>query len=272
MTTAVCFKCGAMKTGTWVECDACGTMPHTEDDLIISMALSDNHPQMDQRALRQLGEHIRAGRPVKVDDESRANILKMIRALPQEQKQLARAMGITAFDKTPSISGKGNKENFTDAEWKDIRRLPFFIMCYVASADGKIDRKELQMITGFFQNQEACSEPLLKECLTDISDEVIDYSKQQVSLDLVKKCVDNDPKSYLHRCVKVLRLRYPVYYLEFVTNVYMMGVRVANMTKTNFFDKDKVGSQEAVVLDAIAKAFEIDEVTADVVLEMVKKA
>jgi hypothetical protein len=42
MTTAVCFRCGKLKFGAFCPCE-CGAMPQTEDELAISLAMTDHY-------------------------------------------------------------------------------------------------------------------------------------------------------------------------------------------------------------------------------------
>ena len=42
MTTAVCFRCGELKFGAFCPCQ-CGAMPQTEDELAISLAMTDHY-------------------------------------------------------------------------------------------------------------------------------------------------------------------------------------------------------------------------------------
>jgi hypothetical protein len=46
MTRAVCFKCGAIKFGAFCPCPECGDVPATEDDLALSLAMSDHYFDM----------------------------------------------------------------------------------------------------------------------------------------------------------------------------------------------------------------------------------
>ncbi len=51
MTVAICFKCGAFKTGAFNWCEACGAQPVNLDEIALSMALTDHFydkPTLDQ--------------------------------------------------------------------------------------------------------------------------------------------------------------------------------------------------------------------------------
>jgi len=77
MTVAVCFKCGEIKHGAFNHCDKCGARPVTEDDLAMSMAMTDHYHK--EPTLRQMGQDIKSGRPPKLDPESRKWLIEDIR-------------------------------------------------------------------------------------------------------------------------------------------------------------------------------------------------
>ncbi len=69
MTKAVCFQCGQFKTGSFLPCDQCQAKPQTDEDLIVSIAMSDNF--FDQPTLESMGEYIKEnGKPPQFDPES----------------------------------------------------------------------------------------------------------------------------------------------------------------------------------------------------------
>jgi hypothetical protein len=73
MTMAVCFKCGAIKFGAFVPCPECRAGPQTEDDVALSLAMTDHYHGMP--ALEQMGADIRAGRPPRLDPQTRRQLL-----------------------------------------------------------------------------------------------------------------------------------------------------------------------------------------------------
>jgi len=69
MTTAVCFQCGHLKTGSFMPCEHCQAKPLSDDELIVSLAMSDHY--FDQPTLESMGQYIREnGHPPKLDPES----------------------------------------------------------------------------------------------------------------------------------------------------------------------------------------------------------
>ena len=43
MTRAICWQCGAFKSGSWMPCQNCNADPITDDERIISLFLSDHY-------------------------------------------------------------------------------------------------------------------------------------------------------------------------------------------------------------------------------------
>jgi len=69
MTKAVCFQCGHLKFGSFLPCDQCQAKPQTDDELIVSMAMSDHY--FDQPTMESMGEYIKEnGHPPQLDPES----------------------------------------------------------------------------------------------------------------------------------------------------------------------------------------------------------
>jgi hypothetical protein len=77
MTMAVCNKCGAIKFGAFVACPECSATPQTEDDLALSLAMTDHY--FDLPTLEQMGANVRDGRPPDLDPETRAQLIATIR-------------------------------------------------------------------------------------------------------------------------------------------------------------------------------------------------
>ena len=75
MTTAVCWKCGAFKMGLLTECLTCSSTPRHEDDLIISIALSEYCA--DQDTLQHYQSAIRAGKTLRIDQELKDRLKPM---------------------------------------------------------------------------------------------------------------------------------------------------------------------------------------------------
>lgn len=74
MTKAVCFNCGSMKFGAFVECKECHLRPISDDDLAMSLAMTDHY--FDENTMKVMAADIKRGEKLKLDDASKANILK----------------------------------------------------------------------------------------------------------------------------------------------------------------------------------------------------
>jgi hypothetical protein len=91
MTTAVCFKCGAFKVGAFCDCQSCGAWPQTEDQLALSLAMTDNY--FDIPTLERMATDIRGGEPVHLDPQSREQLVQQVRSsgiLEQMRKRSTR--------------------------------------------------------------------------------------------------------------------------------------------------------------------------------------
>lgn len=75
MTTAVCFKCGHMKSGSFVPCNQCHTIPRSDDEMIISLAMTDHY--FEQATLESMREYIlEHGHAPDLDPESKKTFRK----------------------------------------------------------------------------------------------------------------------------------------------------------------------------------------------------
>ena len=59
MTRAICWQCGAFKSGSWMPCPNCSSDPITDDERIISLFLSDHYH--NEKSLNALHFQITSG-------------------------------------------------------------------------------------------------------------------------------------------------------------------------------------------------------------------
>jgi hypothetical protein len=78
MTKAACFKCGVIKFGAFVPCPKCFAAPQTEDDLALSLAMTDHY--FDMPTLEQMGAAVRDGNPPHLAPQTHAQLIKTIRS------------------------------------------------------------------------------------------------------------------------------------------------------------------------------------------------
>ena len=77
MTVAVCWNCGEMKWGAFNPCPKCKAAPGSEDELAVSLVLSDHY--QDKPTMERIGMDIAAGQPAVLDPETRLDCIKNIR-------------------------------------------------------------------------------------------------------------------------------------------------------------------------------------------------
>ncbi|MBK8816496.1 MAG: hypothetical protein IPN42_13800 [Methylococcaceae bacterium] len=72
MTIAICKSCGKEKWGAFNECDNCGFIPNTEDELAESLILSDHY--FDKVTLSNISLAFQTGKPPKIDEHSKNKV------------------------------------------------------------------------------------------------------------------------------------------------------------------------------------------------------
>ncbi len=78
MTTAVCFNCGSIKFGAFMKCPKCGYQPIKDDDMVISLAMTDHYLQEDD--LKKISQAMARGIKPNIDDEFKKDLLKTIKS------------------------------------------------------------------------------------------------------------------------------------------------------------------------------------------------
>ena len=81
MTQAICFKCGSLKIGAFGQCKQCGELPKSDEDLIMSIALTDHY--LDLNTLLEIGKSIKAGERPNLDDATRKDLIAVLEQFKQ---------------------------------------------------------------------------------------------------------------------------------------------------------------------------------------------
>jgi len=76
MTKALCWQCGEFKSGAFNPCLACDAIPRNEDEILISLLLTDHYHSEDD--LEWLQERIRRGAKIEIDEETRIAFLPVV--------------------------------------------------------------------------------------------------------------------------------------------------------------------------------------------------
>lgn len=72
MPRAICFSCGGTKSSALVPCPLCRSCPEADDDLILSLAMSDRH--LDEVGMEATARCIREGKRPILDEETRLRL------------------------------------------------------------------------------------------------------------------------------------------------------------------------------------------------------
>jgi hypothetical protein len=89
MTQAVCFKCEVIKFGAFVVCDKCEALSESEDDLMLSVVLTDQY--FGPATLQQMGRAIEAGELLELVQSTRDTLLPSVREVKVRLERLRAA-------------------------------------------------------------------------------------------------------------------------------------------------------------------------------------
>ncbi len=67
MTLAVCFNCGNFKLGAFTPCPKCAQQPQTDDELMLSLAMTDHN--LDRANLEYASQDIASGNCPQLDPQ-----------------------------------------------------------------------------------------------------------------------------------------------------------------------------------------------------------
>ena len=73
MTRAICYFCGEMKVGAFVQCPNCGLYPEEDDHLILSLIMTDRY--LDKTKMEAIGKDIKEGHFPTLTEETRQQFL-----------------------------------------------------------------------------------------------------------------------------------------------------------------------------------------------------
>ena len=76
MTQAVCFSCGDLKVGAFTVCSSCGIKPKTDEDMVLSLAMTDHY--FDISTLKRMSEMVKRGERVELDESTREMLLNCL--------------------------------------------------------------------------------------------------------------------------------------------------------------------------------------------------
>ena len=76
MTTAICYKCGEFKFGAMLPCQACGATPTTDDDLVLSVTMTDHY--FDKKGLIEIGQKIKNGENIELPPSQKEEMIRML--------------------------------------------------------------------------------------------------------------------------------------------------------------------------------------------------
>lgn len=89
-----------MKWGAFNPCEKCNATPRTEDDLAISLLMSDHY--FDKPTMEHMGADVAAGKPPQIDPETRRMLITTMRVTGMHNRFLRPGGRATDLDYQPS--------------------------------------------------------------------------------------------------------------------------------------------------------------------------
>lgn len=91
MTLAICLYCGASKFGAFTPCTGCGVRPASDDDLVVSLALTDHYN--DAKTLNEYAGMIKKGLRPELPPEVHQQFLVELTEM-KKNKMFRKMMGL----------------------------------------------------------------------------------------------------------------------------------------------------------------------------------
>ncbi|MBN1694442.1 hypothetical protein JW879_03465 [candidate division WOR-3 bacterium] len=164
------------------------------------------------------------------------------------------------------------KEFFTEEEWEHLRLLPFLIFYVVASADGKIDDKELKSLYVWLKNWSCYKIPLIRELYYDIM-----HASEQSKQEFFSKSYEllygserhnllygsNAPRVRLHELLLesqmfLVKKLSRDEFLDFMEGLWLLAYEIANASGGFLGFGKKICKEEKKVLDSLVRVMHID--------------
>lgn len=127
MTQAVCFNCGAIKWGAFSNCENCGSRPKSDDELMVSLALTDHY--FDLAKLHQIGRDVAGGKAPQLDQATKEGLRPAI-----EQAKVM--LGIDRRIRSGKGPGAESRNAETVANKRLVVRQKFLRLFLILAAPG----------------------------------------------------------------------------------------------------------------------------------------
>lgn len=255
MDRAVCIRCGALKPMALGQCPQCQFLPRSEEDLVGSLALSDRHHDTD--TLKLLGLKIaQGGGPPDLPEDSGEAIRGAARDYSSRFGPLLDRLNTDNGDETTETppSAEDMRARFADNEWAVIRSLPIQVFGFVAGADGKIDRDEINDLIDQIAEADRLPSPLHRAIMRSISREKDFWSVLQHAESYAEAMEKSrEIKRILRNALS------PDEYDAFMRSLFWSGLEIAQASGGGPFGlMSPVSRSEQSKLDAFAELYEFE--------------
>jgi hypothetical protein len=124
MTQAVCFHCGDMKWGAFNGCENCGSKPKSDDELMLSIMLTDHNLSGDK--LAYFAQSIKAGQSPRIPDSEKEKLRPAI----EEAKVLLGMKRPPAATSTVASPAKRRLFNSSGLTWPFLAAVAALIILW----------------------------------------------------------------------------------------------------------------------------------------------
>ena len=149
MTMAICFKCGAQKSGAFAACSECKAAPRLEGELVVSLALCEHLSTTSQliHYAHEIRNHRRLTVPDDVFSQARValadpQLMAMLRGSQSTEKPSATRPSIDASRRPSSpsvITSASESKGARSIKETALHRNPFFVL----GATSRDDRRRI---------------------------------------------------------------------------------------------------------------------------------
>jgi hypothetical protein len=126
MAIAICYNCGEIKSDAFVPCENCSKLPEKEDDLVLSLAMTDLYLSNDK--LEELGFKIKKGETISLGAKTENHLRKIVinnnildKVLNLKMKLQSDSFSIRDYNELIRRTKNGNLDMFIDLGiWREF--------------------------------------------------------------------------------------------------------------------------------------------------------
>lgn len=128
LAKSICFNCGEFKLFAFNVCRLCKVAPETDDELVLSLALTDHY--FDLKILKIMGKDIQNGLPLKLERKTKENLISDLANLKETTGlKLGKPRAAQAHS-----SQKADSDKFRDRTVAKLLAIACMLMAFLIAA------------------------------------------------------------------------------------------------------------------------------------------